>query len=107
MDELLLRFDSMHHVRKLGEGTFGEAFGTGAAVFKIIPIEGEHEVNGAPQKTAQEILAEAAITHALSNLRDGGTLLLPLCIHAAAFCEHTGNTRDASCPPFPQPTEFK
>ena len=73
MDELLLRFDSMHSVRKLGEGTFGEAFGTtNGVVFKVLPLEGDRLVNGEVQKTAGEILAEAAITLALSRLRQAG-----------------------------------
>ena len=73
MDELLLRYDGLARVRKLGEGTFGEAFGTGARVFKVIPLAGDRLVNGEAQKSPEEILAEAAITLALSHLRDSGT----------------------------------
>ena len=72
MDELLLRFDAMASVRKLGEGTFGEAYGTGRLVFKVLPLAGQRLVNGEVQKTPEEILAEAAITLALSRLRERG-----------------------------------
>ena len=81
MDKLLLRFDGMQSVRKLGEGTFGEAFGTAnGVVFKVLPLEGDRLVNGEVQKTAGEILAEAAITLALSQLRQAGRW------HAIAVC---------------------
>ncbi|KAK9801322.1 hypothetical protein WJX73_003144 [Symbiochloris irregularis] len=73
MDKLLSRFDGMQSVRKLGEGTFGEAYGTAEGrVFKVLPLDGEQLVNGEVQKTAGEILAEAAITLALSKLREAG-----------------------------------
>ena len=36
-------------VRKIGEGTFGEAFKAGHVVLKIVPMEGEVLVNGEPQ----------------------------------------------------------
>lgn len=39
----------MPQVRKIGEGTFGEAFKAGRVVFKIVPMEGEQLVNGEPQ----------------------------------------------------------
>ena len=55
---------------KIGEGTFGEAFKgpatvrgqTCSTVFKIVPMEGATLVNGEKQKTADEMLAEVAVT---------------------------------------------
>lgn len=89
MDDLLLRFDSLQHVRKLGEGTFGEAFGTGKVVFKVIPLAGARLVNGEVQKTAEEILAEAAITLELSRMRDPGTAcLLKACSTQCSCLSH-------------------
>lgn len=55
---------------------FGEVFLNEAAsksfVLKIIPIEGEKEVNGAQQKRFDEILQEVIISQELSNLRYSG-----------------------------------
>lgn len=56
-------------VRKIGEGTFGEAFLAGGRVLKVVPMEGEALVNGEPQKAAGEIAAEVAIAQTLSQLR--------------------------------------
>ena len=41
-----------------------------AVVLKIIPIEGEDDVNGAPQKKFDEILSEIIIAMELSSLRN-------------------------------------
>jgi hypothetical protein len=70
---------------KIGEGTYGEVFRgppapaaaadadlaglPGGLVVKIIPLEGAAPVNGAPQKGAGDLMAEAAIALALSGLR--------------------------------------
>lgn len=70
MEALLGQFASLEHVRKLGEGTFGEAFKADQAVFKIVPLEGSLLVNGEVQKRAEEILAEVAIALTLSRLRE-------------------------------------
>ncbi len=35
---------------KLGEGTYGEAFKGGGNVFKIVPMDGDFQVNGEIQK---------------------------------------------------------
>lgn len=80
-------------ITKLGEGTYGEVFrappsadyidsldesegeAPGSIVVKLIPMEGTVEVNGAPQKGAGDLMAEAVIALALSGLRaraDGG-----------------------------------
>lgn len=61
--------------RKIGEGVYGEVFlneGTKSSfVLKIIPIEGDREVNGSQQKKFDEILQEIIITQELSALRNG------------------------------------
>jgi serine/threonine-protein kinase haspin len=69
MEGLLRRHVDLRAVRKIGEGTFGEAFCAGdGAVLKIVPMEGTLLVNGEPQKRAHEILAEVAIALTLSQL---------------------------------------
>ncbi|XP_067012517.2 uncharacterized protein Haspin isoform X2 [Anabrus simplex] len=60
--------------KKIGEGVYGEVFSlerpnSVPSVLKIIPIEGELEVNGEPQKTYGEILSEIVIAMELSELR--------------------------------------
>lgn len=70
MDELLGRHVDLSKVKKIGEGTFGEAFKAGNLVLKIVPMEGTLLVNGEAQKRAEEILAEVAITLTLSGLRE-------------------------------------
>jgi hypothetical protein len=70
MDELLGRHVDLAKVKKIGEGTFGEAFKAGNLVLKIVPMEGTVLVNGEAQKRAEEILAEVAITLTLSGLRE-------------------------------------
>ncbi|KAL4423699.1 hypothetical protein ABPG75_001000 [Micractinium tetrahymenae] len=68
MDELLGRHVDLKKVRKIGEGTFGEAFKAGGVVLKLVPMEGSTLVNGEPQKRADEILAEVSVTLTLSRL---------------------------------------
>ncbi|KAK9822448.1 hypothetical protein WJX81_001130 [Elliptochloris bilobata] len=72
MEALLGRHVDLAAVRKIGEGTFGEAFRAGRVVLKIVPMEGEALVNGEPQKPAGEVAAEVAIALALSDLRGLG-----------------------------------
>lgn len=64
----------MKKCRKIGEGVFGEVFlnetsPRAAYVLKIIPIEGNIEINGAQQKRFDEILQEVIISQELSALR--------------------------------------
>ncbi|GBF88054.1 hypothetical protein Rsub_00766 [Raphidocelis subcapitata] len=97
MEQLLGDLLDLKRVTKLGEGTYGEVFrappsrayldalpeseeAPPSIVVKIIPMEGAAEVNGAPQKGAGDLMAEAAIALALSSLRadtgaDGERLL--------------------------------
>lgn len=56
-------------ISKLKEGVFGEVFLNGTHVLKIIPIEGDFEINGAQQKRFDEILQEVIISQELGALR--------------------------------------
>ncbi|KAK9813057.1 hypothetical protein WJX72_008207 [[Myrmecia] bisecta] len=69
MTDLLGQHVDLTQIRKIGEGTFGEAFKAGKVVFKIVPMEGSRLVNGEVQKLSAEILAEVAISLTLSELR--------------------------------------
>lgn len=65
----------LRQCRKIGEGVYGEVFmnktdAGRAVVLKIIPIEGNLEVNGEPQKKFDEILSEIVIALQLSSLRN-------------------------------------
>lgn len=53
---------------KIGEGTYGEAFKGGQVVLKFVPMEGSNLINGWPQKGAGDLLGEAIIALALSDL---------------------------------------
>lgn len=59
----------MRKCEKIGEGVFGEVFLNDTYVLKIIPIEGDVEINGAQQKHFDEILQEVIISQELSALR--------------------------------------
>lgn len=61
----------IQQVTKVGEGAYGEAFMSRNIIVKIVPIEGENEVNGSPQIRADEVLGEVIIGKMLSNLREG------------------------------------
>ncbi|XP_048747625.2 uncharacterized protein LOC125659874 isoform X3 [Ostrea edulis] len=64
----------MRQCRKVGEGVYGEVFrtkrGQNSVALKIIPVEGDFEVNDEKQKTFEEILPEIVISVELSLLRD-------------------------------------
>lgn len=55
-------------VVKIGEGTYGEAFKSGQVVLKFVPMEGPNLINGWPQKGAGDLLGEAVIALALTDL---------------------------------------
>ncbi|ALC39168.1 Haspin [Drosophila busckii] len=62
---------------KIGEGVYGEVFKYTPknsteidVVLKVIPIEGEIQVNGETQKTFEQILPEIIISKEMCNLRD-------------------------------------
>ena len=56
-------------VRKIGEGTYGEAFKGDGVVLKIVPMGGERLVNGEPQMGPGQIRAEAVVAKRLAQLR--------------------------------------
>ncbi|XP_062031016.1 serine/threonine-protein kinase haspin [Lepus europaeus] len=67
--------EKLERCEKIGEGVFGEVFQTLAdhntpVALKIIAIEGPDLVNGAHQKTFEEILPEIIISKELSLLSD-------------------------------------
>jgi hypothetical protein len=45
MEQLLGQHVDLAQIRKIGEGTFGEAFKASGIVLKIVPMEGEFEVS--------------------------------------------------------------
>ncbi|XP_055384713.1 serine/threonine-protein kinase haspin homolog [Condylostylus longicornis] len=66
---------SLRHCRKIGEGVYGEVFmnkneNGEVIVLKIIPIEGQIEINGEVQKNFEQILPEIIIAEELSRLRN-------------------------------------
>ncbi|TKC47261.1 hypothetical protein EI555_006448 [Monodon monoceros] len=69
-----LSSEKLECCEKIGEGVFGEVFQTVAnhtpVALKIIAIEGQKLVNGAHQKTFEEILPEIIISKELSLLSD-------------------------------------
>ncbi|XP_036197184.1 serine/threonine-protein kinase haspin isoform X2 [Myotis myotis] len=69
-----LSTEELESCEKIGEGVFGEVFQTTAnctpVALKIIAIEGPELVNGAHQKTFEEILPEIIISKELSLLSD-------------------------------------
>lgn len=56
--------------KKIGEGTYAEVYLNTQykSVMKIIPVEGEIEINGEVQKTYEQILPEIVISMELHNL---------------------------------------
>ena len=60
---------SLAACRKIGEGTYGEAFKSGETVLKIVPMGGDTLINGEPQMGCAQIRAEAAVARRLAALR--------------------------------------
>ena len=60
---------SLAACRKIGEGTYGEAFKSGETVLKIVPMGGKTLINGEPQMGCAQIRAEAAVARRLAALR--------------------------------------
>ncbi|XP_014088904.2 serine/threonine-protein kinase haspin homolog [Bactrocera oleae] len=79
--EELYSADKLTHCVKIGEGAYGEVFlntmskrrmpDANSTVMKVIPIEGDIDVNGEKQKTFEQILPEVVISVELANLRNG------------------------------------
>eukprot|EP00050_Salpingoeca_kvevrii_P002478 m.194564 g.194564 ORF g.194564 m.194564 type:complete len:1277 (+) comp10619_c5_seq5:558-4388(+) len=67
--------DSLRRTVKIGEGTFAEVFCSRNddefVAYKVMPIEGDLEVNGEKQKTAEELVPEVLATQLLSQLAMG------------------------------------
>ena len=58
-------------LKKIGEGTFGEAYKDASGkVYKVVPMGGTVEVNGEEQKPIDELRAEAVVALRLSRLGD-------------------------------------
>ncbi|KAJ3683895.1 hypothetical protein LUZ60_014122 [Juncus effusus] len=72
LNEILSTYCEPSSIRKLGEGTYGEAFRVGPTVFKIVPIDGNTLVNGEIQKKSEEVLEEVLLSLTLNNLRGEG-----------------------------------
>ena len=74
--------------KKLGEGTYGEAFRMGTSVVKILPFTREpcHKEGEDSMLSAADILAEAAIMQELNALRRGGVPASCRCVYAM-LCE--------------------
>lgn len=58
-------FSILRNCKKIGEGVYGEVFmlkkRSRYSVLKIIPIEGDHIINGERQKKFDEVLSELVI----------------------------------------------
>lgn len=70
LEDALSKFCNLSLVKKLGEGTYGEAYQGGKFCFKIVPMDGDILVNGEHQKTMDEMLSEVLVTKAVSRLRE-------------------------------------
>ena len=96
MEHLLGGHVDLGAVKKIGEGTYGEAYKAGDVVFKIVPMEGSTLVNGEGQKKAEEILAEAAITLTLNGLRSAETMRSPTSSHHRLSTNNSDKKQDNS-----------
>ncbi|KAJ4763088.1 Serine/threonine-protein kinase Haspin [Rhynchospora pubera] len=72
LHEVLSAYSDPCSTKKLGEGTYGEAYRVGSTVCKIVPIDGDILVNNEVQKKSKEVLEEALLTSSLNNLRKEG-----------------------------------
>ena len=75
MDNLICQHVDLKRIKKIGEGTFGEAYKGNNVVLKIVPMDGATLVNGEIQKRAEEIYAEASVALTLNLLRDFSGIL--------------------------------
>ncbi|OEL22853.1 putative serine/threonine-protein kinase haspin-like protein [Dichanthelium oligosanthes] len=67
--EVFSGYCKLGSIKKLGEGTFGEAYRAGRTVCKVVPFDGDLLVNGETQKRSEEILEEVLLSLTLNNLR--------------------------------------
>ncbi|WOL10231.1 serine/threonine-protein kinase [Canna indica] len=63
------KYCELSSIRKIGEGTYGEAFKAGETVCKVVPIDGDLLVNGEVQKKSEEVVEEVILSLTLNNLR--------------------------------------
>ncbi|GLT88464.1 hypothetical protein SLE2022_064890 [Rubroshorea leprosula] len=68
--DVFAKYCDPDNIRKVGEGTYGEAFMAGNTVCKIVPFDGDLRVNGEIQKKSGELLEEAVLSRTLNSLRD-------------------------------------
>lgn len=66
--DILSKYSEPEDIIKIGEGTYGEAFKVGKFVCKIVPIDGDFQVNGAEQKKSEELLEEVILSRTLNLL---------------------------------------
>ncbi|CAN6219667.1 unnamed protein product [Urochloa humidicola] len=67
--EVFSAYCELGTIKKLGEGTYGEAYRAGRTVCKVVPFDGDLIVNGETQKRSEEILEEVLLSLTLNNLR--------------------------------------
>jgi len=67
--EVFSAYCELESIKKLGEGTYGEAYRAGTTVCKVVPFDGDLIVNGETQKRSEEILEEVLLSLTLNNLR--------------------------------------
>ncbi|CAL5061404.1 unnamed protein product [Urochloa decumbens] len=67
--EVFSAYCELESIKKLGEGTYGEAYRAGKTVCKVVPFDGDIIVNGESQKSSEEILEEVLLSLTLNNLR--------------------------------------
>ncbi|RLN34288.1 hypothetical protein C2845_PM03G14060 [Panicum miliaceum] len=67
--EVFSAYCELGSIKKLGEGTYGEAYRAGRTVCKVVPFDGDLIVNGETQKRSEEILEEVFLSLTLNNLR--------------------------------------
>ncbi|TVU37642.1 hypothetical protein EJB05_10967, partial [Eragrostis curvula] len=67
--EVCSAYCELGSIKKLGEGTYGEAYRAGRTVCKVVPFDGDLLVNGETQKRSEEVLEEVLLSLTLNNLR--------------------------------------
>jgi len=71
--------DTLLATKKVGEGSYGEVFmlppsdgEDGYPVLKLVPVDGDARVNGDAQTLLEDMLAEVAVSTALSRVSQSG-----------------------------------